>query len=640
MSDMRSMKGDKETTMLRTRVNFYLPAILLFTVVLLTFLAYYRSLSGPLIFDDVIYISSSHLKNIARYLSLSFRSVANLSFALNYYLSGLSVEGFRITNIIFHVVSVFLVFYLTYTTLNLPAMRDKYGKSEDRRMPLYIALFTATLFSLHPIQTSAVNYITQRMAIMAGLFSFAGIIFYAKGAITSGKKYMYYYSMSVLFFILAIFSKENAVMVLPALMLYDFVFISSFRWSEFRKRFIPIVVLGMIIGLTAAYYLNAGRLMKEIMTLFSNPYQPMGTYGWSGAEIHWTPLEYILTELRVVSQYIFLILLPLPSYMVFDYSSAYRVSTDLFHPITTLLSFFFLVTIFILAIRYLKKIPLISFGILWYLITISLESFVALGLDPYFEHRNYLPGYGLFLAVASLFLYMDKLRVGIKKETIILSVALLLFVLTFARNGAWRDGTLLWADTVTKSPDNIRARVNLGIAYSEKGLVDEAIREFQDALRVRHDSAEAHFNLGIAYAKKGLAEKAIEEYTTTLKLRPSHADSHIYMGLAYFEKGETDQAIEEYKIALKMKPRKVKAHVNLGIAYGSKGLMDKAIEHFLAAIEINPELAEAHNNLGIAYAKTGSIDKAIEQFQIAVDLQPDYQSARNNLRALRQGRIY
>jgi len=186
-------------------------------------------------------------------------------------------------------------------------------------------------------------------------------------------------------------------MVLPVLMLYDYCFISSFRWSEFRKRFIPIAVFFVILGATVAYYFNAWQFVAKIIISFLNPYQPLETYAWSGMDINWTPLEYIMTELRIVSRYIFLINFPLPSYMVFDYSNTYLVSTSLLNPITRIFSPLFLLTVLFLSLRYFKKIPLIAFGILWYLITISLESFIALGLDPYFEHRNYLPGYGLFL---------------------------------------------------------------------------------------------------------------------------------------------------------------------------------------------------------------------------------------------------
>ncbi len=130
-----------------------LPVVLFCSIALLTFLAYFRSLGGPLIFDDVKYINSSHLKNIAEHLSLSVRSVAKLSYSINYYLSGMNIVAFRATNLILHIFSGGLVFYLTYCTLRLASLRDTYRQLDDARMPLHMALFAATIFLLHPIQT-------------------------------------------------------------------------------------------------------------------------------------------------------------------------------------------------------------------------------------------------------------------------------------------------------------------------------------------------------------------------------------------------------------------------------------------------------------------------------------------------------
>lgn len=655
---------EEEATRKRGKMN-YLPLVLLFSIGLLTFLAYSRSLHAPLVLDDPTFINSPKLKSIGHYLSLSARSVANLSFALNYYFSGMNLVAFRITNIIFHFFSVVLVFYLTYVTLNLPSMRDKYGKSEDSRTPLLIALFAAMLFSLHPIQTSPVNYITQRMAIMAGMFSFAGIISYVRGAITADRKSIFYYAFSVLFFILAIFSKENAVMVLPALMVYDFVFLSSFRWSEFRKRFIPIAGIGIILGSAVVYYFHAGGFIVKIIMLFSNPHKPMGSYGWTGIDIRWTPVEYILTELRVISRYIFLLFVPLPSYMVFDYSSAYPVSKDLFHPITTLLSLFFIASITFFSLRYIKKLPLISFGIIWYLVTISLESFIAIGLDPYFEHRNYLPSYGLFLALASLLIYADRPGIRIKKEVIVLIIALLLSVLTFTRNGVWREGSLLWQDVVKKTPDNARAHLDLGLAYKSQGQADKAIEQYKIALNLKPRYAKAHNDMGNAYWYKGLYDKAIEQYRITLDLKPNYAEAHNNLGNAYLSQGLYGKATEQYRIALDLKPAYAEAHNNLGNSYLSKGLPDKAIEQYRIALNLKPDYAEAHNNLDLAYKsqrqsakatelsrpapdqkqgdaeahylmgntffKKKLMDQAIEHYQLAVRLKPDLIVAHYNL---------
>ena len=106
--------------------------------------------------------------------------------------------------------------------------------------------------------------------------------------------------------------------------------------------FLTISVLLIFVTSFVVYRLNAIGMIEKIFVILSKPNQPMERYGWMGMDIKWTPLEYLLTELRVVSRYIFLILVPLPSLMTFDYSNAYPVSRDLLNPVTTMLSLFFL----------------------------------------------------------------------------------------------------------------------------------------------------------------------------------------------------------------------------------------------------------------------------------------------------------
>ena len=143
MSKKSPIKKGREKTRPQKSNSNYLPIVLLLSIGLLTFLAYSRSLHAPLVLDDFLYINSSKFKSIPHYLTLSPRSVAIRSFALNYYLLGMNLVAFRITNIIFHFFSVVLVFYLTYITLNLPSMRDKYGKSGDNRKSLLISVLAA-----------------------------------------------------------------------------------------------------------------------------------------------------------------------------------------------------------------------------------------------------------------------------------------------------------------------------------------------------------------------------------------------------------------------------------------------------------------------------------------------------------------
>lgn len=631
MSKKRTIKKEKAKRKddVKTRkTNYFLPGLLFFSIALLTLLAYLRSLHGPLVFDDIIYIKPQKLKNILPHLHLHVRSVSQLSFALNYYFWGVNLAVFRLTNIFFHVVSAFLAFYLAYTMLSLPSVRRTYGEFSDKRTPLYIALIAATLFLLHPIQTSPVNYITQRMAIMACMFSLAGFIFYTRGVAGAGLKSALYYVLSGLSFVLAIFSKENAVMVLFMLPVYDLFFLSSFQWREFRRRFIMLSVLMMSLAAVTAYNMHIVKLLGKIAAIYSNPYQPMERYGWAGVDINWTPVEYILTESRIVSRYIFLILLPIPSFMVFDFSNSYAVSKGLFDPATTLFSLAFLASLLFFSLKYMKRAPLISFGILWYLVTISLESFIALGLDPYFEHRNYLPSFGLFLAFASLFLYFKKFDIMAKKEAIISFVAVLLFILTFTRNGVWTRADLLWKDAVEKAPNNARALISLSSEYIKERRFQEAQEYLQRAGKVQPLTDKFRndilFNQASIYKetnRRGEALAILRDLESDPSLRKDTIGLvRYFLGDMLREERDYAQAMEYLDKAHKSKELRYSPRllISLGLVSWSLGDKHKAERYFKEAVKMEPAGITPYMELGALYLSKNDLDRAEMNYREAL----------------------
>ncbi len=631
MGKKQPVKHDKEKISFVGRIGGK-PLIIFFlaSAAILTFIAYLRSLNGPLVLDDALYIKPSELDDIWRNLKLKIRSVSVFSFSLNYNISGMNLAGFRITNIILHILSAGLAFYLTYITLTLPSIKERYKTLNDREIPLYAALFVAVLFALHPIQTSAVNYITQRMAIMASMFSFAGLILYIRGSLNTGKKSILFYLFSSVSFILAIFSKENAVMAIIMLPVYDFIFLSSLQWKEFKKRFIPLCVIFGASALLAASAMNVMPFLSQIIKLVLNPNMPMEWYGWSGRDIDWTPIEYFLTELRIVSRYIFIILVPLPSLMVFDYSSAFPVSKGLFDPLTTLFSLLFLLSAMFFSLRYIKKAPLISFGILWYLVTISLESFVALGLDPYFEHRNYLPAFGLFFASASLLINVDKIRVGLRKEAIIAFAAILLFALTFVRNGVWADDEILWKDTLEKSPNNTRAM----IALSSINIMEKRFHEAGEYLKRAQAASPSPiimpnilFNQASIYRQTNRRQesldilKQLDEEKAFPKGETRSLVSYL-IGEILCEQGDFIQARKYFKKAYRWMPQIADNIINLGLASRSRGELDAAEGYFKNAVAIAPEKIIPYVQLGEIYLAKNAIYKAEEKYQEAIAKKP------------------
>jgi tetratricopeptide (TPR) repeat protein len=183
---------------------------------------------------------------------------------------------------------------------------------------------------------------------------------------------------------------------------------------------------------------------------------------------------------------------------------------------------------------------------------------------------------------------------------------LVLGVATWRRSRMYADSKTLWRDNAIKCP-GAWPRDHLGLALLEAGRLEDAVGEFEQALRLDPGFAQGHFDLGVAWGTAG----------------------------------NFPEAIRHYEQALRLQPRFAEAHSNLGAVLTRAGRIDEAIEHFERAIQINPDLADAHNNLGVALDRLGRVGEAIEQFEVAVRLKPDFAKARNNLgdALLRQGRV-
>ena len=163
-----------------------------------------------------------------------------------------------------------------------------------------------------------------------------------------------------------------------------------------------------------------------------------------------------------------------------------------------------------------------------------------------------------------------------------------------------------------------------GVAHHNQGHLDEAIREYQAALRINPDFAEAHLNLGMAYGQQGRPDEAIREYQAALRINPYDAMAHYNLGVAYRQQSRPDDEIREYQAALRINPDFAEAHYNLGLVYGQQGRLDDAIREFQFALRISPGSAKAHYILGLAYEQQGRLDEAIREYQAALHINPDY----------------
>jgi Flp pilus assembly protein TadD len=335
----------------------------------------------------------------------------------------------------------------------------------------------------------------------------------------------------------------------------------------------------------------------------------MEVLGTSSGMSRW---DYLLTQFRVIVTYLRLLVFPANQNLDYDYP-VYRPFLD--PPV--FLSFLFLLAIFFLAIRLLlrsrnadsggrRDLRLIAFGIFWFFLTLSVESSIVPIADVIFEHRVYLPSVGFFTALVTV-LFRGKAALESKHPVLgkvaiaaLSAVVIALAGAAYARNGVWGDQLLFWRDVVAKSPAKARVHNNFGLALHARGLLDKAMGEFHEAIRLDPEDAEARNNLGILYDRLGLLYDALREFESAVRRKPELFKGHNNLGVVYDKLGRFDDAIREFRTALRINPDYVSAHNNLGIVYGELGRFEEEVGEYQTALRIDPGNVEAARNLEIA----------------------------------------
>jgi len=600
-------------------------AVLLLLSLLAT-LIYSNTFSIPFQFDDADNIvENPQVKDLANFFDLSgSRYVGFVSFALNYSVGGLQVFGYHLVNLFIHIANSFLVYSLVLLLF----------KAESHHSPLttqdlqlttapWIALATALLFVAHPIQTQAVTYIVQRFASLVTLFYLFTVVCYLKWRLASSeaRSRFLWYGGAVLSTILAMKTKENSFTLPFMILLMEAVFFRPFT----KKRWVALIPF--LLTLPIIPLSHPGAIGE-------------GEAGFAQGTAEISRSDYLFTQFRVIVTYIRLLFLPIQQNLDYDYP----ISHSILEPVV-LLSFLFLLSLFALSLFLIfdsrltthnSQLRPMAFGVLWFFLTLSIESSIIPIQDVIFEHRLYLPSVGFFMAL-SVGLMMGRQwlqRQGIPAAWGVIGLGAAVLVLsatTYQRNLVWHDAMTLWQDVVHKAPQKPRGHNNLGLAYQDKGMLEAAIQEFQIALRLRPNYVMARNNLGSAYVVQGRLEEATQEFQIALRLRPNFAEGHYNLGSASMTQGRLEEAIQEFQNALRLRPDYAKARNNLGTAFAMQGRLEEATREFQNALRHQPDYADAYYNLGIVYQNLGNLEKAIEQYQNALKLKPDFAPAYHGL---------
>jgi protein O-mannosyl-transferase len=583
------------------------PSIQVGLILLVGLGLYLPTLNAPFLYDDFGCVKENPIiRNFIYFLdfdnvrtlnfppdlknNFALRPVAYLTFSLNYIFGGLHEFGCHLVNTAIHLFNALLVYLLATVTLQRAPLRE--SGNESFSLQRFLPLLVALLFVAHPLQTQAVTYITQRITSFATLLYLLALLLYigARIAKTSRSRWGYY-GGALATTLLAMKTKEIAFTLPVIMLLYDFFFLDGTLRSRCRA-ILPFLLTMAVIPATLIWLTQTNNPGVNSPTGLS---QSLDLVNFAQIS-RW---DYLITQFGVLTTYLRMFILPLGQNLDHDYRLARS-----FWEWQILGSFLFLLFLFggavLLAIRSFRKGKrneerLVAFGILWFFVTLSVESTLIPIDDLLVEHRLYLPSFGIFLAVA----VAATAAVGrglCSRQIFLCSVVLavgLLSAATVARNYLYLDDIRMLEDVIAKSPDKPRVLSILGTAYFDAGRFDEAIVTLTRAVQLRPDNVNALGNLGCAYYAKGQFEEATRSFQRAIELAPDNYQVHASLGVCYFNEGRVVDAEREYRRALAINPNFGDARKNLARLYTLQGRSVEAIAQYRTILAFEPQNNEA-----------------------------------------------
>ena len=574
----KQQRAIKSVSAGRLTVMLHLAIILVLGTVI-----YSNSFDCTFHFDDIISIvKNDAIKDVSDintiWNSNSRRFIAYLSLAINHHFGALNVWGYHFFNLMIHLTTSLLVYWLMFITLKTPNVKSLIPVKDHQ----WIALVVALIFVSHPLATQSVTYIIQRMASMVTLFYLFAIILYLKGRLNQGSTSLSigYFITALIAAIFALFTKENAFTIPLVILLVE---ISLFKRDKIVVNFSkPRIILGCIVFLSFLLL-----LFSRVSSSFFQTIPPSFGHTYTV-----TPWNYLLTQFSVIVKYIQLLCFPIN--LNFDYD--YAISNSLIEP-RTFLSLGFLSALVGLSIYLFKKEKLISFGIMWFFITISIESsFIPLA-DLIFEHRTYLPSVGFFMILTvGIYQLMWQKNKKIALGFIFLIIGINSFA-TYQRNKVWKNEGTLWNDVIAKSPNKARPYLCRGNYYKNLKRNKEALSDFTKSISLNPAYIEPYNNKGTTLYNEGLLTEALSYLNYAIENSPDYTEAYINKGIVLATQKKYTKALENFNKAIEIEPNNADIYINRSLTYLNMGDKNKSCLDISTAIKLkHPEAQDIYNN--------------------------------------------
>jgi len=532
-----------------------------------------------------------------------------LSFMLDAQIYGMSSRGFHLTNLLFHTANSLLLLLLL--------------KSMTQR--LWPSAIAAALFAWHPLHVESVAWVSERKDVLSTffflltLFSYWRYVKERESSTPFPNRVSRYYLLSLLFFMLALASKQMVVTLPCVLLLLDFWPLQRISLKASKREDLvssglallreklPFFALAVAASAVAFAVQRAGGSVSSGETLPMRDRLANASLGYAAylADTFW------------------------PANLSPVYPMAFQFSLLAASAAAVLLA-----GVSVFVVLRARQNPFLLVGWFWFVgILVPVIGIIQVGAQSRADRYMYIPSIGLFIALIwgldALFRSWSR-HFQLLVLPLTISLAACLFC-TRIQLGYWHDSEKLFRHAIALNHDNYLAYNSLGKALDDLNRKNEAIQCFREAVRLAPGFSGAQYNLGTILLSQGKIEDAISHLKAAVKAVPANANAHQNLGYAYYAQGKLPEATVEYAESAALDPENAAFRVVLGSVLLKQSKWTEAVTVLLDALKLDPINAEANRSLGIAVLNEGKRDEAIRYFSEAVRLQPLNSDMRFNL---------
>ena len=547
-----------------------------------------------------------------------------------------------------------VVYFMLLCLLVYEVLAKLFRKYQGDKWFQSLAFLAAVLFALHPIHTEAVANAKGRDEIFAMLGAMTAL--WCSLQYVDTRKW-WYLLLSLVAITFGLFSKENAITFLAVVPLTLFFYSSDNKKKiDYLVTLLPILIASVFFVWVRSRVLGGFMPEDSTKNILNNPF------------VRSTKAQEVATVLVTWAIYLKLLIFPHP--LTHDYYPKQIAITDFSNPLVWVV-IAACVALVVYALVNLKKKSVLSYAILFFVITFSITSNLLFNVGTFMNERFvFIPslgftliiGYWLYLLATSKSSSLQKLSLGI-----LAVVGLLYGVKTFTRNFVWENDFKLFLTDVKTSSESIKCNTSAGgsklqmwkKSHKERDKV-EAYRYLEKALKLDDHALNAYLLLGELMYLDGNTSGAYQAYRNAAIIDPNSKlaqdnlalmvsvteDEKLKPIMALLDEGmaqrsapmveEAYQKIEEY---LKENPESlIGQNIKGNILGRGMGQLDESIKIYEQIIAKDPSFASAYENMGIAYAIQGKFDQAEKCFNKALELSPNNENIKFNLESMKKDR--